>query len=116
MPTVRDPAVLKAVYLETARLVHERSIPTEILSAPRTDLFATSAAPTMSTSAPTVFLPKRLANQALVVRDSGGTNRFSGAPGLVERLRDCRVAFHCSTEQQAQINELAAPCAQRGKR
>jgi hypothetical protein len=35
MPTVRYPAVLKAVYLEAARLINGRSIPTEILSAPR---------------------------------------------------------------------------------
>ncbi len=102
MPTVRDPAVLKAVYLETARLVHERSIPTEILSAPRT-VFRYFSRDYVNLRTDGVF-PKRLANQALVVRDSGGTNRFSGAPGIVG-VPDWG-GLYCSTQQQAQINEL----------
>ena len=102
MPTVRDPAVLKAVYLETARLISERSIPTEILSAPRT-LFRYFSREYVSLRADGVF-SRHLANRALVVRDSSGTNRFSGAPGI-GGVPDWG-GLYCSTQQQAQINEL----------
>jgi hypothetical protein len=102
MPTVRDPAVLKAVYLEAARLISERAIPSEILSAPRT-VFRYFSRDYVNLRPDGVF-PKRLANQALVVRDSSGTNRFSGAPGIAGVPE--WGGLYCSTQQQAQINEL----------
>lgn len=102
MPTVRAPAVLKAVYLEASRLIKEHSIPTEIVRAPRT-VFRYFGRDYVHLRADGVF-PRRLANQALVVCDSVGTNRFSGAPGIagVPEVG----GLYCSTQQQAQINEL----------
>jgi hypothetical protein len=102
MPTVRYPAVLKAVYLEAARLINGRSIPTEILSAPRT-VFRYFSRDYVNLRTDGVF-PKHLANQALVIRDSIGTNRFSGAPGVAGVPE--WGGLYCSTQQQAQINEL----------
>ena len=45
-----------------------------------------------------------MANQALIVRDRNGTNRFSGASGVTGVPEF--GGLYCSTQQQAQINEL----------
>jgi hypothetical protein len=102
MPTVRTPAVLKAVYAEASRLIKERSIPTELLAAPRT-VFHYFSRDYVNLRFNGVF-PRRLANQALVVRGSIGTYRFSGAPG-VEGVPEFG-GLYCSTQQQTQIHEL----------
>jgi hypothetical protein len=78
MPMVRDPSVLKAVYLEAARLINERSIPTEILSAPRT-VFRYFSRDYVNLRSDGVF-SKHLANQALVVRDSGARTASAVPP------------------------------------
>jgi hypothetical protein len=102
MPTVRNTAILKAVYVETSRLIKERSIPSEIVAASRT-VFRYFSRDHVHLRTDGVF-PRLLANQTLVVRDSMGTNRFSGPPG-VDGVPEFG-GLYCSTQQQAQINEL----------
>lgn len=102
MPIVRDPALLKAVYLEAARLIQERLMPDELIFAPRTVYRYFKRE--YLTLRPDGVYPKRLAEEALVVRDASGTNRFSGAPGIAGVPE--WGGLYCSTQQQAQVNEL----------
>jgi len=102
VPTAKHPAVLKAVFEEASRLIAAGGIPTEILAAPRSAYRYFSR--DYVTLRPDGVFPKQAANQALIVRDSAGTNRFSGAPGIAG-VPDWG-GLYCSTQQQAQINEL----------
>lgn len=103
MPTVQSPAVLKAVYLEASKLIRQHAIPTEILGPPRR-VFHYFDRTYIRRTASGDFARLAANEAALVVRDSKGQNRFSGPAGIAG-VPDCG-ALYCSTQQQAQINEI----------
>jgi hypothetical protein len=103
MPVAQNHPVLKAVYEETCRRIHNRQIPTELIYSSRT-LYRSIDLQYVKINSNGIF-PKQYANQALVIRDQGlDTNRFSGQsfdPNI-----PAQGGLYCSTQQQAQINEL----------